>query len=245
MMLSWKWFGRFLVLAVCVSGAATSSLWAQNCDSGSPKKGFIPSCLARPVHGTHAANRSPLAPYGHDEMASMRQFHQRRQQALATLSPVERQRIALMWDREEALVNLTVHQRQYLLRQWGADGSLSPAEYRYMQNVWGDGAGNGMGAGAAGAMGMGMPGYMPGMGPGGMFAWFDGLGHQQPADAPSGLPHFGLRPLVDMEPSEPRHPFVQKLLGAPKTGEPVMPLPTYTTRGPRDFLLANPPSIGY
>lgn len=60
------------------------------------------------------------------------------------------------------------------------------------------------------------------------------------------MPHFGLRPLCDWEPYEPRHPFVQKVLGAPKPLEPVLPQPSYTTRGPRDFFLNdNPSSIGY
>ncbi|MGL4942462.1 MAG: hypothetical protein ACRC46_04640 [Thermoguttaceae bacterium] len=238
-----KWAGRLVLLTVCASATA-SSLLAQNCNSsqgyfrlpricmpsmGAPNTG-APNA-GKPAHMSGAGGI--LAPYSSTEMDRVRQFHQRREQALYALSPVERQRIALMWDRERALVNLSPAQRRYLIQQWGNEGVFSPGEYQYMQQVWGDDLAP-------------MPGYTPSMGPGGMLSWFDGLGQHQPADAPAGLPYFGLRPLVDHEPCEPRHPVVQKLLGSPKPLEPVMPLPTYTTRGPRDFLLNdNPSSIGY
>ena len=44
----------------------------------------------------------------------------------------------------------------------------------------------------------------------------------------------------------PRPPVVRRVLGDANIYEyPEMPLNTYTTRGPRDFLAPNPPSIGY
>jgi len=43
----------------------------------------------------------------------------------------------------------------------------------------------------------------------------------------------------------PRPPMVRRILGDAYMYEyPEMPLRTYTTRGPRDFLAPNPPSIG-
>jgi len=44
----------------------------------------------------------------------------------------------------------------------------------------------------------------------------------------------------------PRPPLVRRILGDANTYEyPEMPIRTYTTRGPRDFLAPNPPGIGY
>ena len=44
----------------------------------------------------------------------------------------------------------------------------------------------------------------------------------------------------------PRPPVVRRVLGDANIYEyPEMPMRTYTTRGPRDFLAPNPPSIGY
>jgi len=44
----------------------------------------------------------------------------------------------------------------------------------------------------------------------------------------------------------PRPPVVRRILGDANIYEyPEVPLRTYTTRGPRDFLAPNPPSIGY
>lgn len=44
----------------------------------------------------------------------------------------------------------------------------------------------------------------------------------------------------------PRPPIIRRVLGDVKTYEyPEMPQRMYTTRGPRDFFAANPPSIGY
>ena len=44
----------------------------------------------------------------------------------------------------------------------------------------------------------------------------------------------------------PRPPVVRRILGDANIYEyPEMPMRTYTTRGPRDFLAPNPPSIGY
>jgi len=41
-------------------------------------------------------------------------------------------------------------------------------------------------------------------------------------------------------------PIVRRILGDANMYEyPEMPLNTYTTRGPRDFMSPNPPSIGY
>ncbi len=45
-----------------------------------------------------------------------------------------------------------------------------------------------------------------------------------------------------------RFPNVRTLIYGPQiymTTRPAEPIPTYTTRGPRDFLAPNPPSIGY
>jgi len=44
----------------------------------------------------------------------------------------------------------------------------------------------------------------------------------------------------------PRPPVIRRVLGDANIYEyPEMPMRTYTTRGPRDFLAPNPPSIGY
>ena len=47
---------------------------------------------------------------------------------------------------------------------------------------------------------------------------------------------------------QPRFPVLHSFVARPPiymTTEPEPPMPTYTTRGPRDFLNPNPPSIGY
>jgi hypothetical protein len=44
----------------------------------------------------------------------------------------------------------------------------------------------------------------------------------------------------------PKPPVLRKILGDANMYEyPEMPMRTYTTRGPRDFLAPNPPGIGY
>ncbi|MDR2115328.1 MAG: hypothetical protein LBP87_02995 [Planctomycetaceae bacterium] len=74
----------------------------------------------------------------------------------------------------------------------------------------------------------------------------------QPADRP----YWGTQPLYipreQYDPNfQPRFPRIRAFLLAPPTNQvymtttPPIPMPTYTTRGPRDFLNPNPPSIGY
>ncbi|MDR0336404.1 MAG: hypothetical protein LBI18_04870 [Planctomycetaceae bacterium] len=75
----------------------------------------------------------------------------------------------------------------------------------------------------------------------------------QPADRP----YWGMQPLYipreHYDPEfQPRFPRVRALFLVPPvnkqvymTTTPPVPMPTYTTRGPRDFLNPNPPSIGY
>ncbi|MDR1141150.1 MAG: hypothetical protein LBL62_05615 [Planctomycetaceae bacterium] len=77
----------------------------------------------------------------------------------------------------------------------------------------------------------------------------------QPADRP----YWGMQPLYipreHYDPGfQPRFPRVRALFLTPPplmngqvymTTAPPVPMPTYTTRGPRDFLNPNPPSIGY
>ncbi len=77
----------------------------------------------------------------------------------------------------------------------------------------------------------------------------------QQAFTPADRPYFADRPLYvpreQYDPNfQPRFPMVRAMFcvpPAPKymTTKPVEPMPTYTTRGPRDFLNPNPPSIGY
>ncbi|MDR3198103.1 MAG: hypothetical protein LBU34_09575 [Planctomycetaceae bacterium] len=75
----------------------------------------------------------------------------------------------------------------------------------------------------------------------------------QPADRP----YWGTQPLYvpreHYDPNfQPRFPRIRALFFAPPVSgqvymstTPPVPMPTYTTRGPRDFLNPNPPSIGY
>ncbi|MDR2754365.1 MAG: hypothetical protein LBC20_01540 [Planctomycetaceae bacterium] len=75
----------------------------------------------------------------------------------------------------------------------------------------------------------------------------------QPADRP----YWGMQPLYipreHYDPNfQPRFPRIRALfLAPPVNGQvymsttPPVPMPTYTTRGPRDFFNPNPPSIGY
>ncbi|MGL4595106.1 MAG: hypothetical protein ACRCUY_10290 [Thermoguttaceae bacterium] len=74
------------------------------------------------------------------------------------------------------------------------------------------------------------------------------------AFAPTQTPYFGMRPLVVppgyYQPGyEPRFPRVYNMMCPPSprylTTTPPEQIKTYTTRGPRDFLNPNPPSIGY
>jgi len=48
-------------------------------------------------------------------------------------------------------------------------------------------------------------------------------------------------------PPQPRFPMLSSFFASPiyMTTVPMPPMPTYTTRGPRDFLNPDPPSIGY
>jgi hypothetical protein len=73
---------------------------------------------------------------------------------------------------------------------------------------------------------------------------------------PADRPYWGTQPLYipreHYDPGfQPRFPRVRALLLAPPpaqvymTTTPPVPMPTYTTRGPRDFLNPNPPGIGY
>lgn len=74
------------------------------------------------------------------------------------------------------------------------------------------------------------------------------------AFTPADRPYFGDQPLYvpreHYDPGfEPRFPRIRALFVTPPprymTTAPPEPMPTYTTRGPRDFLNPNPPSIGY
>ena len=70
-------------------------------------------------------------------------------------------------------------------------------------------------------------------------------GYGQPGNGPhdNGQPD-GMYP----PPPPPRFPVLHSLFVQPPiymTTAPQPPMPTYTTRGPRDFLNPNPPSIGY
>ncbi len=84
-----------------------------------------------------------------------------------------------------------------------------------------------------------------------------GLGLRQAYASPD-RPYFGMQPLIPARPEAPygaygpqqppRFPMLRSLFSAPPmymTTSPQPPMPTYTTRGPRDFLNPNPPSIGY
>ena len=101
-----------------------------------------------------------------------------------------------------------------------------------------------------------------------------GLGLRE-ALAPADRPYFGMQPLVQPRPlfpygryahgqgygahgygqpggmyppPPPRFPVLHSFFVQPPlymTTAPQPPMPTYTTRGPRDFLHPNPPSIGY
>ncbi|MDR2441457.1 MAG: hypothetical protein LBE12_19015 [Planctomycetaceae bacterium] len=73
---------------------------------------------------------------------------------------------------------------------------------------------------------------------------------------PAARPYWGAQPLYipreQYDPNfQPYFPRVRALLFTPPnrqiymTTTPPTPMPTYTTRGPRDFLNPNPPSIGY
>ncbi|MDR2704749.1 MAG: hypothetical protein LBC02_03120 [Planctomycetaceae bacterium] len=72
---------------------------------------------------------------------------------------------------------------------------------------------------------------------------------------PADRPYWGTQPLYipreHYDPGfQPRFPRVRALLLVPPapaymTTVPPVPMPTYTTRGPRDFLNPNPPGIGY
>jgi hypothetical protein len=75
---------------------------------------------------------------------------------------------------------------------------------------------------------------------------------------PADRPYWGTQPLYipreQYDPDfQPRFPRVRALLFTPpaaygqvyRTTAPPTPMPTYTTRGPRDFLNPNPPRIGY
>ena len=84
-----------------------------------------------------------------------------------------------------------------------------------------------------------------------------GYGIRQ-AFGPADRPYFGMHPITYplmaqrqgggvYPPSEPRFPRLHSFFVQPvyMTTAPQPPMPTYTTRGPRDFLNPNPPSIGY
>ncbi len=72
---------------------------------------------------------------------------------------------------------------------------------------------------------------------------------------PADRPYFGTQPLYvpreQYDPNfQPRFPMFRAMFLAPPAPRymataPPEPMPTYTTRGPRDFLNPNPPSIGY
>jgi hypothetical protein len=73
---------------------------------------------------------------------------------------------------------------------------------------------------------------------------------------PADRPYWGMQPLYipreQYDPGfQPRFPRVRALLLTPPAAQvymtttPPVPMPTYTTRGPRDFLNPNPPGIGY
>lgn len=77
------------------------------------------------------------------------------------------------------------------------------------------------------------------------------------AFAPADRPYFGMQPLYvpreHYDPNfQPRFPRLRSLFVMPAgadarymTTTPPEQMNTYTTRGPRDFLMPNPPSIGY
>lgn len=68
---------------------------------------------------------------------------------------------------------------------------------------------------------------------------------------PADRPYFGMQPMMSVPCDQDcRFPRLRALLFCPPaprymTTAPPAPMPTYTTRGPRDFLNPNPPSIGY
>lgn len=64
---------------------------------------------------------------------------------------------------------------------------------------------------------------------------------------PQTEPIFGINPLIPPGTPHEYRGFAKHLLGQHPVANvaPEPPLPTYTTRGPRDFFLADPPSIGY
>ena len=66
--------------------------------------------------------------------------------------------------------------------------------------------------------------------------------------APHGYGPLGNGQHGGVNPSPPRFPVLHSFFVQPPiymTTSPQPPMPTYTTRGPRDFLNPNPPSIGY
>ncbi len=71
----------------------------------------------------------------------------------------------------------------------------------------------------AGDLGAGAGGHLPG-------------GHYGPHGGPHGTPGF------------PHHHFDREYVGPPGPPTAQVAYPYYTIRGPRDFLLDNPPSIG-
>ncbi|MDR0704798.1 MAG: hypothetical protein LBF88_07395 [Planctomycetaceae bacterium] len=73
---------------------------------------------------------------------------------------------------------------------------------------------------------------------------------------PADRPYWGMQPIYipreQYDPGfQPRFPRVRALFLTPPTAQvymtttPPVPMPTYTTRGPRDFLNPKPPGIGY
>ncbi|MDR0338160.1 MAG: hypothetical protein LBI18_13835 [Planctomycetaceae bacterium] len=73
---------------------------------------------------------------------------------------------------------------------------------------------------------------------------------------PADRPYWGMQPLYipreQYDPGfQPRFPRIRALLVTPPAAQvymtttPPVPMPTYTTRGPRDFFNPNPPGIGY
>lgn len=68
---------------------------------------------------------------------------------------------------------------------------------------------------------------------------------------PADHPYFGMQPIYTPRSYygdyQPRFPKLHSWFCPPvyNSTKPVEPMPTYTTRGPRDFLNPNPPSIGY
>jgi hypothetical protein len=87
---------------------------------------------------------------------------------------------------------------------------------------------------------VGYPGdYCPNCYPGGY-----GYGHHAYPGGPFHGGHYGYFGGAHRTPGYPHHHFSRSYVGPQGPPTAQVAYPYYTTRGPRDFLLDNPPSIG-